>query len=393
MGWVELNRLNVDTRSGLPKPITYTHYFMTSFNSGRRLCHGGANIPEETTQLGQHLFQKVYSVIPLSHFSGMTAALQGAVFLGSTLVIGPSMKPPTPPLVIEILKESKAQGFVAMPSLLKALAQNQDSLDVLKDLKFVQWIGAALDKATGDKLSQITKLSAAMGTTECGPYFLLTPEDPKDWSSYIFLPGQGIEFQERGGGLYELVFRKLGKDQRKWQQIFEIYPQLEVYETKDLFMKNEEGKEGYWSYAGRADDMIVLSNSANLNAAAAEEKLMAHPSIQMALVGGNGRERAFAIIRLSEEARKNEKVKEGDNREASLEAVWPAIEAVNEGLSEYTRLEKEYVIFAGEGGPQLVCGSKGTVLREPSVSQFSDQIEDLFREKKDLVGGSGGEAH
>ena len=390
MGWVELNRVNVDMRSGLPKPITYTHNLMTSFSSARRLCHGGANIPEETTQLGQHLFQKVYSVIPLSHFSGMTAALQGAVFLGSTLVIGPSMAPPTPPLVTQILKESGAKGFVAMPSLLKALAQNPSSLDVLKDLKFIQWIGAALDKATGDKVSQITKLSAAMGTTECGPYFLMTPEDPKDWSSYIFLPGQGIEFQERGGGLYELVFRKLDKGQRSWQQVFDIYPQLEVYETKDLFMKNEEGKEGYWSYAGRADDMVVLSSSANLNAAAAEEKLMSHPSIQMALVGGNGRERAFAIIRLSEEARKE--VGNG-GREQALEVVWPAIESVNEGLSEYTRLEREYVIFAGEGGPQLVCGSKGTVLREPSVSQFSDQIEDLFREKKNLVGGSGGEAH
>lgn len=353
---------------------------MTSFYYRLRKAHdidghaivGGVDQSQIKTQLGHLAYAKVYTVVPLSHFSGMAAALQGGVFLFSILVLGPSMKPPTPPLVTEILQYSGAKAFVAMPSLLRAMCQNPSTVEALKSLDFVQWIGAALDSATGSTLSQITRISPAMGTTECGPYFLITPEESKDWEYYIFQEGQGIEFIKREGGLFELVFRKYSN--AGWQQVFEVYPNLEVYETKDLFMKHPE-KEGFWAYAGRSDDMVVLSNSANINAAAVEEKLMQHPNVQVALVGGSGRDHSFAIISLASVAR--EQIPSNDP-DAALNLVWPAVEHANKGLSDYSKLKRNFILIVEEG---LVVGPKGTVLRGPSLKLFADKINALFVNK------------
>ncbi|KAF2258864.1 acetyl-CoA synthetase-like protein [Lojkania enalia] len=352
--------------TGLPRPITYTNRMMTSFDIAQGLPE-----PKDQTQLGWHINRRCYGVAPLSHFSGMCAALQAPTFLRMVSVQGPATKPPTPLVVADTLRYSGAEGFVSLPFLLRAMVQQSQTLELLKDLEYIQWIGAALDTETGNMLSQHVKLCPAMGTTECGPYFLSTVDGPQDWAYYAFQSGQGIEFVERTGNLYELVFKK--RLDAVWQQVFIVYPNIDEYETKDLFRKHP-GKEGLWAYVGRSDDVVVLSNSANINAAAVEEKIMKHPNIQMALVGGSGLQQSFAIIELNPAASEEFKEK---GPAAALDAVWPAVEEANHGLSDYTRLRKKFVIVtSSERG--LVKSAKGSVMRGPSLKVFEKDVEGLF---------------
>jgi acyl-coenzyme A synthetase/AMP-(fatty) acid ligase len=308
---------------GFPKLNTYTHRMMTSFDISQIL----PSTAQENTQLSWHKAKRVYSIILMSHFSGMTAALQSTVFLCTTLILGPA-SPPSPLLVMSILQHSKADGFVSLPAILRAMSLQPQCLEVLKRLEFIQWIGAPLDDKTGAILSHHTRICPAMGTTECGPYFLLTPSSPSGWAYYIFQSGQGIAFEARGNNLFELVFRR--GEEGVWQQVFFVYPQLEVYETGDLFRKHPE-KEELWSYAGRRDDMIVQANSANMNAAGIEEKIMRHPNVSVAMVGGAGEDRAFVIVELNDDSLV--RVQEG-GRDKVFEEVWGAVDEVIEGLSD-----------------------------------------------------------
>lgn len=120
--------------------------------------------------------------------------------------------------------------------------------------------------------------------------------------------------------------------------------------------------------------MVVLSNSANINATVVEEKFMAHPSVQMALVGGSGREESFVIVELTGAATQ---AMEQKGSEAMLIAIMPAIVDANQGLSPYTRLRQELVLLTG-GERELVKSPKGRVMRDPSQKVFAADIESLF---------------
>lgn len=352
--------------TGLPKLITYTQQMMTTFRITRDLPE-----PIEETQLGMIMNRWCYSISPMSHFSGLCAALQAPVFLNSVIVTGPRLKPPSPPVIADVLRYSKAQGLVSLPFLLRAMTKQPETLNVLKGLDFVQWVGAALDSETGNALSKHVKLCPAMGTTECGPYFLKVVEEPEDWAYYSFQDGQGMEFINRADNLYELVFKK--SSDAIWQQVFLIFPDLDIYATKDLFRKHPS-RNGLWTYVGRSDDVVVLSNGANISATVVEEKLMAHPSGQRALVGGNGRANSFAVIELTSAASEELKAK---GSQAMLEAMMPAIEEANRGLSTYTRLRKDFVLLTGsERG--LVQNLKGSVMRGASQNLFAADIESFF---------------
>lgn len=354
--------------TGLPKPITYSQYMMTSCDVFRPLIEAE---PRERTQIGWMVGESCWSAAPLSHITGALSSLQAPFFLDSTLVIGPSTKPPIPDIASEILKYSGTRRILAMPALLRAMVRHPRHLESLKKLECVAWGGAALDNETGSILSQFTSLSPAYGATETGPFFVYTQKDQKNWMYYSFMDGQGCEFVERGDDLYEMVIRK--DPNAIWQSVFGAFPDREIYGTKDLFRKHPTEK-GLWLPAGRSDDIVVLSNGSNINASVVEEKLIAHPNIQVALVGGSGRNRSFAVIEIAPHTILGMGDKGHDN---ALDTVWPAIEEANKALSDNTRIRKEFVLFAERKNP-LVLNAKGGLVRGESLKKFEADIDALF---------------
>jgi len=299
----------------------------------------------------------------------MVGALQAPVWLGSTVVLGPASGPAIPPVADEVIQHGRVEGFVAPPILVKALSSQANTLKHLRSLKFLQWAGAPLDQATGDLLKAHVKLSPAFGSTEAGPYLTLLCEDPNDWAYYRFRSRQGIVFEQRSGQFWELVFRR--QENAHWQQIFLLYPELDEYPTKDLFVKHPS-KEGLWLYAGRSDDMVVLANGNGLHASSLEAIIIRQPTVQAVLIGGEGRDLPFLLVKPSEDV-----LSSGGEREAILSAIWPAVEAANSSISELMNIKKELTILWKIEKPFIQAG-KGSLLRRETFGLYSGEIEAAY---------------
>lgn len=299
----------------------------------------------------------------------MVGALQGTIWLGSTVVIGPSTKPPSPTISDQVLQYGNLDGFVAPPLLIKALCRDPASLQRLRNLKVIQWAGAPLEGAIGNLLKDHVQMSPAFGTTESGPYLTLICDDPEDWEYYRFREGQGIKFEKQAENLFELVFEKSAD--ARWQQIFLLHPELDRYPTKDLFKKHPT-KEGLWLYSGRADDVVILSNGDGLQASALEEIIAKDPNIHAALVGGTGRAKPFVVVELS-----TPDAATAQDLDTVVSNIWPAIEAANETCSEFARIPKQLVIIANSS-KKLPRSGKGTVLRRETFELYKSEIDAAY---------------
>ncbi|KAL8834221.1 MAG: hypothetical protein Q9170_003852 [Blastenia crenularia] len=302
------------------------------------------------------------------HTSGTT------VFLGATIVFGPTDQPPTTEVLTKILDYGALDGIIVPPSMLENLCNNADSLAKVKQLKYVQYAGAPLIKEIGDKIANDVRLTAAIGSTEAGAWFPRVHHDA-DWDYYSFMKGTGIEFEHQGNNLYELVFRRK-EEYKKWQQIFDVFPDLDVFRTKDLFSKHPT-KEDRWQYAGRADDIVNLSHGKDLHAATLEKIIEGHPSVRCALVGGEGRQTPFLVVELSEEPSDDSAALASVRRQEQIDKIWPVVEQANESCIESVRLTKELTLLAKAEKP-LRRTAKGTVARRESAALYTGEIEALY---------------
>ncbi|KAL9598405.1 MAG: hypothetical protein Q9219_004495 [cf. Caloplaca sp. 3 TL-2023] len=355
--------------TGLPKPIVYTNAMMTSLDAAR-------NMPDqdEETIMDHYANSRWYTPLPSLHFVGMTAALQFTVLLGATIVFGPADQPATTNVVSQILEYAKLDGIVVPPSLLESLCSDAHSLARVRRLRYVQYAGAPLSKDVGDKISDHVRLVAAIGSTEAGAWFPRI-QDNDDWTHYSFMKGTGIEFEDRGNGMYELVFRR--KDEyKRWQQIFDVYPDLDVFRTNDLFLKHPTEAD-LWAYAGRGDDVVNLSHGKDVHAAPLEKIIEGHPLIQCALIGGEGRQAPFLIVELSGSAASPEV--DPSWRQRHVDDIWPVVQKANELCVGSIQLTKELTLLTKASKP-LRRTSKGTVARRESLALYTSEIESLYTE-------------
>lgn len=298
----------------------------------------------------------------------MTVALQMTVFLNSVVVVGPP-GPATAANVTQILEFGNVAGAMLPPSLIEDICRDPLGLERLRRLKYVYFAGAPLPRSVAEQLSGYGKLQPAMGSTEAGAYFLQIRNN-SDWDYYSFRPAMGVEFEQRTGELYELVFQRKPELER-WQQLFHVYPNLDRFPTKDLWAKHPS-EPGLWRYAGRIDDLIVFSHGEDLYASDMEAEIQKHPDVSAALIGGDGRPRPFLIVELNHDA-----VVMESEKESRLRNLWPVIETANEQCSDYVKLSRKLIIFADPAKP-LVRTAKGTISRQQSLALYSEDVERLY---------------
>ncbi|OKO90824.1 hypothetical protein PENSUB_13125, partial [Penicillium subrubescens] len=85
------------------------------------------------------------------------------------------------------------------------------------------------------------------------------------------------------------------------QSVFALSPDLEEFETRDLFSPHPELPD-LWMHRGRRDDLIVLLNREKTNPISFEAEITAHPDVRGALVAGNKRVEACLIAESIPEA-------------------------------------------------------------------------------------------
>ncbi len=179
----------------------------------------------------------------------MTTVLQMTVLLNMIVVLGPAHHPVTATIIDQIMKLGNVTGMILPPSLLESLCRDTGMLEHVRELKYIHYVGAPLNKGIGNSISRHVKLVSALGSTEAGPYYVKIHSDP-EWQYHSFCPSIGLEFEPRTKDLYEAVFcRKPGLE--RWQQIFRVYPHLDRFPTNDL-MTRHPTKPDLWAFAGRS---------------------------------------------------------------------------------------------------------------------------------------------
>jgi len=111
-------------------------------------------------------------------------------------------------------------------------------------------------------------------------------------------------------------------------------------------------------------DMVLLASGDLLHATGMEQVIMRHPTVQWALIGGDGRNRPCLLLQLADDMTMSAK-----ERDALIWSVWPAVEAANSICSEFVRLTKELTIFSDPAGPFRRSG-KDSLLRRETLALY-----------------------
>lgn len=237
-----------------------------------------------------------------------------------------------------------------------------------------------MDVQVGNRLAEKTRLINVYGSTEAcwvGPQ-LLTSAD--DWVYMHFAPTPGMQFRETqsGSGQYELVLVRDHTDEHLYS-IWHTFPKVSEWSTKDIFSRHpdwDNGKENYWSYEGRFDDLIIFANAAKYNPLAYEEALRSNTHVRCALVVGTGRNQALLLVELVAPL---EGLASKEDRKKVRGNVWDTVEKANETAPKHARIVKTHVLFAEEGRP-FARAAKGAVMRAASVKSYEREIEEVYRD-------------
>lgn len=257
---------------------------------------------------------------------------------------------------------------IAVPDTLRQLVKEPSYLENMKQFKAIAYAGAPLDDPTGDILSKITRVQSSMAATDVGLYSILLSE-PHLWKYPRFHPTLGgFAFEHYIDDLYELVVHK---DLHNPQPCFQIYPDVDVVHTKDLWRKHPT-LEGFWSTAGRADSFVKLCTLTKFNAVDIESIVNRHPAVEASVVGGDGRTKPFVIVEPTEEVRTT-----CHCDEEILEKVWPALEDANKVITDEAKLVRELIIIADADMPTTKT-AKGTVQRRMVTELYAEKIDALY---------------
>lgn len=293
----------------------------------------------------------------------MTVALQFTVYFSSILVVGPATPgPASPQTARDVMRHGKVNGALMPPALIDGLCEEQSGINCLRGLKYLYFAGAPMNRKTAEKLIGHVPVKPAMGSTEAGAYFIQILDD-EDWEYYSFRPAMGVELRRVSANLFEPVFVRQ-PDVEKFQQVFQVYPDLYEFPTKDLFSPHPS-KPDRWKYVGRTDDLVVFSHGESLYATVLEEILVAHLGVSV-LVGGQGRARPFALIDWKKDP--------GSEYQIALNN---ALKAAGESCSDLVKLREEMVLIINPEKP-FPRTVKGSIARRDTERLYEREIEHLY---------------
>ena len=178
---------------------------------------------------------------------------------------------------------------------------------------------------------------------------ILLPK-PEDWSYFQWHPTHsGIDMEPTGDeeDHFELVLNRNPKMLR-FQPVFENFPHLNHWRTKDLFQKHPI-KPDLWLFKGRRDDTIVLSNAEKFNPVSMEGFILGHEAVKGVLVVGTGKFQCALIIEPKSHDCDNNVV--GD--------VWPVIEKANAEAPNYAQIDRRLIMMSKPEKPFHRAGKAG----------------------------------
>ncbi|KIW87610.1 uncharacterized protein Z519_11935 [Cladophialophora bantiana CBS 173.52] len=302
---------------------------------------------------------RLFLAMPLFHAGGVLLGLLKSLYHDIVMVFQPPAVPLSASMVDGILRHGKCDGTVIPPFLVEEMLGIPEYFDTLTSLKFVQFGSGPLSKYCGDTL--LTRQKSCphfIGTTEVGLIPLVELDDPElEWQYFHFHRWSGAEMRpiDDSAGLYELFIKKIGVNVPGIQPVFELFPHLTEWPTRDIYTQHPH-KPYLWRTCGRADDIAK-----------------AHTAITGALIVGQGRFQPALLLEV-----KGIDVDKENEKKDLLQAIWPTIKAANKASPKHGQLTKSLTLFSSPKKPFLRT-PKLSVRRKPTADLYSEEIDELYR--------------
>lgn len=295
-----------------------------------------------------------------------------------TLVLGHPDIPMSDAYLSQILQQGVATALMTPPTFLEALSQDAVGLEGLMKLNHIAYGGGPLRPDIIETLTPaVPHLASFIGATEYGWFHCISGSNENS-DALNFYSDIGYKFDEIANKQFELVIVNDARTNH-FHGIFDVFPHLAAYRTRDVYMA-KPGASGWWTYKGRIDDLIVLSNGEKINPIAMENIVASHPAVKAALMVGEYRFNASLLVEL-------ENVQAAATETARLElldSIWPTVQKANEIAPGFAKMSKSLVLFAKPDKPFLRAG-KGTVQRKLTIQSYMEELDALAASQHDVL--------
>ncbi|KAF1968822.1 acetyl-CoA synthetase-like protein [Bimuria novae-zelandiae CBS 107.79] len=378
--WDEVLIIHSSGTTGMPKPIYHTN--------GLHTCHREHELSKihwpRGTMYDAWIGKSVLSSCPPQWLGGMHHYVDLPVYNDNVCIVPPAdCTLFTPEVFKKLIQFNIVDGIVCPPHTIVQLYAEPETRQMLKELQYIVYLGAALDQKVGDDLIEHTKVVSLIGSTETGKQVDLMPLNKKLWHTHDYVPENGSEMVRIEGtgpatdgseDLHELVLhRPADGEANLWQPAFwnPQFRHLAKVETKELYapIRDLDGRTR-WILSARKDDLTKLEWLAKFHAKDIENVIKQHPGVSSVFVGGEGRPSPYVIVE------PKSRDMDGEEADALLDEVYQSLSKGDDSHVEI-RIPKE-TIFITKPGKPLKRSFKQTMMRKEIEMDYSAEIEAAY---------------
>ncbi|KXH69000.1 male sterility protein [Colletotrichum salicis] len=333
--------------TGLPKPIYQTqksaiHNYSSSMN------------------------MKAFITLPLYHNHGI-CNLYRAIYCGKPIHLYNADLPLTREHLTSIMRKHNFEIFYGVPYALKLLAETDEGMDLLRQLKIVMYGGSACPDDLGDTLVNTgVNLVGHYGATEVGQLMTsFRPPNDKAWN-YVrehekLAPY--LKWIPRGPNLFECCVLP------GWPAKVATNQEDGSYCTKDLFEPHPTIPKA-WKYIARLDDTIALVNGEKFNPVHMEGTIRSNKNITECVIFGVGRPSLGALVVPAPALA-------GKSDADILDIVWPVVESASKSVEAYARVSKNMIKLLPYDC-EYPRTDKGSVIRQAFYKRYAKDIDEVY---------------
>ncbi|OWY54654.1 acetyl-CoA synthetase-like protein [Alternaria alternata] len=409
----EILCLHTSGTTGFPKPIPYTHDWVSSFSRTIRLRATPGFRRSDNVLYNASREMRVFTTVPPFHASGVTFMVLLPLLIGMTPIYPPAYTTSGEAVdatlsSLEALHKSQQMNVansdaakeriekvvdmvVMVPPCVENVFKHPEKLHRLSQHAHgLCYGGGSIAREAGDAISHKMKLLNAIASTELGLWPLIRPrsidydtnptdqeqekkEDFSDgrWEYYTFHPAFNIHFDpvyssDSGDTVFEAIMkRNNGKDWGGYvQPWFKLYPDNSEKRLSDLFIQHPSDTSLYKHY-GRSDDLLVFLTNEKFYPTVAEQRIAGFPEVAEALLVGTRRPKAALVLRL-------------EDGEVVNDALWEKIEDVNRSSPVYARVQRNMLLLVQE---PFLRTAKGSVGKTDMSRMYERELDTLYRDE------------
>ncbi|KAF6828436.1 nrps-like protein [Colletotrichum plurivorum] len=333
--------------TGLPKPIYQTQKSaIANYSSSMEM--------------------KAFITLPLYHNHGI-CNLYRAIYCGKPIHLYNADLPLTREHLTGIMRRHRFEIFYGVPYALKLLAETDEGMNLLRQLKVVMYGGSACPDDLGDALvDNGVNLVGHYGATEVGQLMTsFRPPGDRVWN-YVRVHDKlepYIRWIPRGPNLFECCVLP------GWPSKVATNQEDGSYCTKDLFEPHPTIPKA-WKYIARLDDTIALVNGEKFNPVHMEGTIRSNKNVTECVVFGVGRPSLGALIVPAPALA-------GKTEEEILDVVGPVVEAASKNVEAYARVSRNMIKLLPHdcAYPRT---DKGSVIRQAFYKRYAQEIDEVY---------------